>query len=48
MATYALEASTDLINWTVLNTFVSTTAAFTFTDYSAPSYPWRFYRLVLQ
>jgi hypothetical protein len=40
---YTVEASTDLVNWLVLQT---NSSPFTFTDTNAGSYPRRFYRAV--
>ena len=46
--TYAVESSTDLINWSVLTTFTPSTSIYSYIDSSAPGYPWRFYRLMAQ
>ena len=46
--TYQVLDSTDLINWSYLTTLTPTGTTATFTDPNAPSYPYRFYRLVPQ
>jgi hypothetical protein len=43
---YILQASTDLINWSALNTNLATTATIELTDPGAASFPARFYRVV--
>jgi len=40
-STYIVQASTNLINWTNINTNVAT---FNYTDMLATNYPMRFYR----
>ena len=43
--TYQIEATTDLINWTIIGTqTMGSSGSFEFTDYDAASYPARFYR----
>jgi len=42
---YTLQASTDLMNWTILNTVTATDYFQILYDYPAGSYPRRFYRL---
>lgn len=46
--TYNVLVSTDLIHWSVITTFTPTLTLATFTDTSAPFYPYRFYQLVPQ
>jgi len=42
--TYAIEASTNLQSWTVLNTYTAVPGPYRFTDTNAPSFGQRFYR----
>ena len=44
---YVLEASTDLVNWTVINTMTASGTTLTFTDFSAGGFNQRFYRVRL-
>jgi len=44
---YVLEASTDLVNWTVINTMTASGTTLTFTDFSASGFNQRFYRVRL-
>jgi hypothetical protein len=46
-AVYALEASTDLVNWTKLMARRSAGSTFSYTDTLTASYPSRFYRVVV-
>lgn len=46
-STYILESSTNLTNWTGLQTNTSNGSDITFTDSDAPSQPYRFYRIKL-
>jgi hypothetical protein len=40
------QASTDMVNWTVLTNLVSASGTNQFTDPSAPNFSRRFYRVV--
>jgi hypothetical protein len=42
---YALEASTDLVHWTAINTLTASGPTLTFTDLSAGGFNQRFYRV---
>jgi hypothetical protein len=42
--TYTIQASTDLVNWTPLTTFVATNGATQIVDPAAGSFSHRFYR----
>jgi hypothetical protein len=42
---YVLEASTDLVHWTVINTLTASGPTLTFTDLSAGGFNQRFYRV---
>ena len=44
--TYLLQASTNLVDWTVIATNVAPAGVFEITDASATNYPYRFYRAV--
>jgi hypothetical protein len=44
---YRIDASSDLLNWTVVTNFVSTNATMHFMDSSATNYSQRFYRAVV-
>ena len=43
---YALQASTNLINWVPISTNAAPTNSFTLADTNAASFPWRFYRVI--
>jgi hypothetical protein len=42
--TYTIQASTDLVNWTPLTSFVATNASTQIVDPAAASFSHRFYR----
>lgn len=42
--TYAIEASTNLVNWVMLTNILNSTGMFEFTDADASGIPYRFYR----
>jgi hypothetical protein len=46
--TYQLQASTDLVNWTILTTFTPTTSLYMYVDTTSHGYRYRFYRLMAQ
>jgi hypothetical protein len=41
---YAIEATTNSVNWSALKTNNATDGAFDYVDTAAPNFPWRFYR----
>ncbi|HWN94180.1 MAG TPA: hypothetical protein VNT99_04040, partial [Methylomirabilota bacterium] len=43
-AAYRVWTSTNLVDWTVLGSASSSSGRFTFRDYSATNFSWRFYR----
>jgi hypothetical protein len=45
--TYTIQASSDLVNWTPLATFVATNAAMPVVDPAATNLNHRFYRAVM-
>ncbi len=47
-ANYVLESTTNLINWTPLSTNTATTNLLNLSDPYAPSFPFRFYRVLQQ
>jgi hypothetical protein len=45
--TYIVQASTNLINWEYVATFINTNGTVPFTDADSPNYSQRYYRVVL-
>jgi hypothetical protein len=45
--TYAVQASTNLINWEYIATFINTNGTVPFTDPSSTNYNERYYRVLL-